>query len=645
MLYFVGMYQRLIYLMLAVCALLLLFCSREITTEMPAATYLNLESGVKYVGMETCKSCHANIHETFIHTGMGKSFDRATKNKSAAHYGPHTLVYDETSDFYYYPFFERDTMFIKEFRLKGNDTIHQRTEIVSYIVGSGQHTNSHIIDINGYIYQAPITYYTQEEKWDMAPGFRVKRNERFERFLTAECLTCHNHYPKQFDGSLNKYAEMPTGIECERCHGPGEVHVLKKLAGEVVDTSQYIDYSIVNPRDLPRDLQMDLCQRCHLQGIAVLEDDRTFYDFKPGMRLRDVMNVFLPRYTDSHEQFIMASQADRMRLSKCYQLSDMTCLTCHNPHKSIEVTGRDQYNNACKNCHAASNDEGCSLSEAARLAEGNDCSGCHMPPSGSIDIPHVNITDHYIARDNIKGMEKPKSGGERQFLGLKMLTKPNPSPLEMAKGYIAMFDKYVESPVMLDSAKYYLDRSALSVEAKAKTLVHYHFARMDYAAILALAGNNWPIFEQDGWTAYRIGEAHYQSGQFVQAERFFQKASEVMPFNLEFKEKLGVTLIQLQRASEGIAVLEWVLRENPKRSVALCNAGFGYVLQGDYEKGEAYYDRAIALDPDYEQALMNKAALRLLAGDKEAARTLLHNVLRLNPENQQAQHVLYTQLQ
>jgi protein O-GlcNAc transferase len=118
-----------------------------------------------------------------------------------------------------------------------------------------------------------------------------------------------------------------------------------------------------------------------------------------------------------------------------------------------------------------------------------------------------------------------------------------------------------------------------------------------------------------------------------------------MPFNLEFKEKLGVTLIQLQRASEGIAVLEWVLSENPKRSVALCNAGFGYVLQGDYEKGEAYYDRAIALDPDYEQALMNKAALRLLAGDKEAARMLLQNVLRLNPENQQAQHVLYTQLQ
>ena len=76
-------------------------------------------------------------------------------------------------------------MYIREFRLKNQDTIHNRIEKVSYIVGSGQHTNSHIIDINGYIFQAPITYYTQDRKWDMAPGFD-KNNSRFERLLATE---------------------------------------------------------------------------------------------------------------------------------------------------------------------------------------------------------------------------------------------------------------------------------------------------------------------------------------------------------------------------------------------------------------------------------------------------------------------------
>ncbi|MEN0004616.1 MAG: tetratricopeptide repeat protein [Bacteroidota bacterium] len=635
------MTRHLIYALLVLGALGLLFCSRDLPKGEVTQAYLNLKPEVKYVGMQMCRSCHANIHETFIHTGMGRSFDHAKPTKSDASYGSHALVYDEQSDFYYYPYFEKDTMFIHEFRLSGTDTVHQRTERISYIIGSGQHTNSHLLDINGYVYQAPITFYTHEGRWDMAPGFRQKENERFDRFLTSECLTCHNHYPKQIEGSLNKFANMPTGIECERCHGPGEVHVLEKLAGNIVDTSQQIDYTIVNPRDLPRDEQMDLCQRCHLQGIAVLEEGKSFYDFKPGMRLQEVMNVFLPRYTDSHEKFIMASQADRLRLSNCYKLSDMTCLTCHNPHQSIEATAQAQYNNACQSCHAKAEQKSCSAAEAERLAQGNDCAGCHMPPSGSIDIPHVNITDHYIARDNIRGKRKPSvtPTAKRQFLGLKMLTKENPTPLDMARGYIALYDKYVDSPIMLDSAQYYLQQSGGSDEAKAITLVHYHFARADYKAILAVAKNDWPVLLEDAWTAYRIGEAFYQNGAFAQAKTYFAAAVDGMPYNLEFREKLGVSLIQLKALPQAMKALKWVLDENPKRPVALCNLGFAYVLQNQFEQGEALYDQAIALDPDYEQALMNKAAIRLLYKDEPAARTLFDRILNLNPNNEQAKYM------
>jgi len=225
----------------------LFYCNRN----LPEPAYRNLAEEVQYVGMNTCKSCHANIHETFVETGMGRSFDHASRAKSDATFGDHALVYDEQSDFYYYPYFNKDQFYIKEFRLENGDTTHQRTEKINYIIGSGQHTNSHILEVNGYYFQAPITYYTQEGKWDMAPGFREKKNERFSRLLTSECFTCHNHYPKPIEGSLNKFSDMPTGIECERCHGPGEVHVREKLAGEIVDTAQFIDYSIVNPMTYP----------------------------------------------------------------------------------------------------------------------------------------------------------------------------------------------------------------------------------------------------------------------------------------------------------------------------------------------------------------------------------------------------------
>src|SRR5207244_3066802 len=145
----------------------------------------------------------------------------------------------------------------------------------------------------------------------------------------------------------NKFITVKTGIECERCHGPGETHVNEKTRGILVDTSKYIDYSIVNPKKLQRDVQVELCQRCHLQGISVLNDGKTFFDFKPGQPLNTVMNVFMPRYKGGQEKFIMASHADRMKQSKCYLNSNMTCLTCHNPHISVKFTPENHFNDAC----------------------------------------------------------------------------------------------------------------------------------------------------------------------------------------------------------------------------------------------------------------------------------------------------------
>jgi len=637
--------NKAIYLLLAITALLMIFCARDPITTFDQSVYENLHPEVEYVGMQTCKTCHSDIHTTFKETGMGKSFDHASREKSAASYTSHDIVYHAASDFYYKPYFQDSTLYIKEFRLNANgDTTHQRVEQIRYIIGSGQHTNSHIVEENGYIYQAPITYYTQEKRWDMAPGY-AGGNLRFSRLLAAECITCHNHLPQQVEGSMNKFVEMPGGIECERCHGPGERHVADKSEGILIDTSQFIDYTIVNPRDLPRDLQMDLCQRCHLQGVAVLEEGKNFYDFRPGMKLSEVFNVFLPRYTNTHEKFIMASQADRLRMSPCYQLTEeMSCLTCHNPHHSIETTAVSQFNNACKSCHQPQKVKlECAIPLAEREEEGNNCVGCHMPPSGSIDIPHVNITDHYISRQTARrgmGIDEVQKNEIAEFLGLEMLTKDQASPLDMAKGYLALYDKYVDSAIMLDSADYYLQRSKAPPEKQFKTRIHYHFTRQQYPQIIELA-QTLPLEQiTDGWTAYRIGEAYYKSGDFALAKDYFERATSFLPFHLDFQEKLGLAYANLRMLKEAEEVFTFVLKENPKRPVALSNLGFLQVVQQKYEEGEELYDRAIALDPDYEQALLNKAAILIQRSAVKEATEYLKRVLLINPANQQAQLAL-----
>lgn len=637
--------RKVIYFLCVFAAFLLVYCKQTSTSGKDALPYLNLHDTVDYVGMNTCKTCHSNIHKTFIHTGMGRSFDRASPEKSFASYGKHALVYDENSNFYYKPFFKDSTLYITEFRIENGDTTHKRTEIISYIIGSGQHTNSHIIDENGYIFQAPVTFYTQEKRWDMAPGFE-EENLRFDRFLTSECITCHNHFPEQVNGSLNKFEKMPNGIECERCHGPGGIHVRQKMQGILVDTSKYIDYSIVNPSDLPRDLQMDICQRCHLQGVAVLEDGKTFFDFKPGMKLSDVFNVFLPRYTNSHEQFIMASQADRLKESKCYtETIDLTCLTCHNPHLSVQSTDKMRYNKACNSCHKGKNIPFCSISAKELSKKENNCVACHMPRSGSLDIPHVNITDHFISKitavrnDTISDTEKNEIA---RFLGLKILTKEKAAPLEMVKGYIAQYEKYSPVQQMLDSAKFYLGRCELPIEKKFNTLIHYYFAAEDYNSIIKIADENTGLEITDSWTAYRIGEAFFKKGEPARALVFYKKAATAAPFNLDFQEKLGTAYVAIQYLPQAMQTFEFIIKENPKRKIAQCNLGYVKALMGKYEEAEKHYDFAIALDPDYEQALLNKVSLLFRKNDKAACLKLINRILKINPENKPARTLLET---
>jgi predicted CXXCH cytochrome family protein len=619
---------------LIIFSLILYSCSDNTA---PKSVFKNLGPEAEYVGMQSCLTCHSEVHKTYQHTGMGQSFAPAHQRNSDANFNVSQAIYEPNSDFYYFPFVKDSLMYVREFRLdETGDTIHNRVEKISYIVGSGHHTNSHIVDFNGYIFQAPVTYYTQDGKWDMAPSFREEGNLRFGRLLDSECITCHNHFPEHASGSLNKFTQMPSGIECERCHGPGSLHVEAINKGILVNTDKETDYTIVTPSKLPRELSMDVCERCHLQGIAVLEPGKTFYDFKPGMPLSEVANVFLPRFGDSDNQFIMASQADRLQQSKCYQQTDMTCLTCHHPHESVRQLQPTDLANMCLQCHQEPKDVLCSEKEEIRNGVNNQCHLCHMPKSGSLDIAHVSITDHKIQKYL---QTKGSTQADKTFYGLELLTKTKATPIDMTRGYLALYDKYATIPHLMDSIKHYLDQTEPGPKVF-NARIHYLFNKKDYKAIASSATTIDTSEITDAWTAYRIAQAYYYENNSINAIRFIEKAVKLQPLNLDFLDKEAVILMVLKRNKEAREKLEFILKENPKRAETLCNRGFLYVLQGNLPMGEYHYDKAISLNPDHEQALLNKAAVKMVYGKNEEAIALIQRVLKINPGNLQAQQAL-----
>jgi tetratricopeptide (TPR) repeat protein len=521
----------------------------------------------------------------------------------------------------------------------------------------------------------PMTFYTQKKHWDLPPGFENGFNTHFTRKIGLECMSCHNGYPNFVLGSENKYNSIPTGIDCERCHGPGSIHVAERQSGKIVDTSKYIDYSIVNPAKLSIDRQFDLCQRCHLQGNAVLKEGKSFYDFKPGQKLSDFISVFLPKYKNADEDFIMASHADRLKQSACFIKSyekvqnknslkpykeALTCITCHNPHVSVKETNKNVFNDACNNCHTANSTSNLLCSEKnvvlARNAKPGhapvkflNCVGCHMPSSGSIDIPHVSVHDHYI-RKPISKKEKDKI---KTFVGLYSINEKDPSSLTKAQAYINQYEKFDQNVSFLDSAASLLkDKKAEELFTNIRALIQLNFIKQNFQKIISYVTQ---IGEQrclnslfvkksfdnlDAWTCYRIAESYYYTNNLQGSIQWFKQAVNLAPFNLEFRNKLGSTLAALNNFKDAKEQFNFVIKENPKHVSALTNLGYVKLSEGMQAEAIKLYQIALKIDPDYEPLLLNLAGYYAFVKNKKEAKRYLEIILKKNPKNQKAKMAL-----
>ncbi len=564
-----------------------------------------------------------------METGMGQSWDRARPYKSKAIFGDNQLVYDSINNLYYHPYWKDSILHILEYRKEDGKIVHERDQTIDYIVGSGQHTNSHLFTVNNYLYQAPITFYTQLGLWDLAPGFENGQNSKFTRPIQQECITCHNFYPKIDPAAENRYSDVPTGIQCERCHGPGSIHVAQKQNGILVDIKTQTDYSIVNPRKLDRERQISVCQRCHLQGISVLNEGKTFFDFRPGMLLSEVMHTFVPRYTDSLDNFIMASHVDRMKMSRCFIQSDMTCLSCHNPHISVKKTSAAYWDEKCTTCHSSKGTT-CTAKDATGQVEKSKCVSCHMPMSGSKDIPHVQIHDHNI--------RKPLSSQEiksiAQFVRLACVSDQQaPGALTEANAFLNLFEEYESNALYLEKASSLLHTIPENERTNRwlSLSIRLYFLKNDFKQLIAVYHANSNLLSNaEAWTNYRLGEAFMQQGDMQEAIHFLKEANTQQSKNLEFINKLGEAYFKNKQVSLAQACFKQVLSLNSKNISANVSNAWCEHLAGNDAESIRFYKSALALNPDYYTALIGLAQLYVLQKNYGAAKPLALRAKKIN---------------
>ncbi len=378
--------------------------------------YQNTRPGVKYVGDEACARCHATIAETYRQHPMGRSlFPIAAAPPAGIERSNGKLLFEAQG--FEYSIAHRDgRVFHQETRRDASGRIVAQNEAeIQFVLGSGRQGFAYLIERDGFLFQSPISWYTHKERWDLSPGYE-KVNAHCDRPIKSACLFCHANQVEPVAGTLNRYQQpifRGHAIGCERCHGPGELHIGKSLivAGK--------DMTIVNPADLESSLRDAVCEQCHLNGRRrALRADRRDSDFRPGFPFYRFWTVLEPAGGPAENRFV--GQVEQTHESRCYQASRgrFGCISCHDPHRLPAIAEKTTYyRDRCLECHA---DRGCSLTKIVRLGRSpnDDCVACHMPRLPNSDVVHAATTDHRILR---------RSGGQDGSL----LPDENPKPSQL----------------------------------------------------------------------------------------------------------------------------------------------------------------------------------------------------------------------
>ena len=349
-----------------------------------------------YVGSSTCGGCHAAIFKKYSVSPMARtsgkvgsdSFQESLKTAKFTHAasGARYRVF-RSQEGLAFEYSRRDPLSNQE--LRGERRL-------DYYIGSGAVGRSYALAQNGFLFQAPVSYYSAPAKWEVSPGYQKTERIHLTRALEPDCLNCHASRLQHIAGTQNGYETVPFlegGVGCERCHGPGASHTDQLM----LDTTLRAR-AIVNPSKLAPELRDGICAQCHLTGEArVARKGRSLTSFQPGDRLADHVVSFVWS-AGGPQELKVTSHFEKLWQSQCKKTSGdrLWCGTCHDPHSVPTPEERKEFfRQKCLSCH---HDSACESPSKLREQSGDDCAFCHMPKGRAADAVHSVYTDHAIPR-------------------------------------------------------------------------------------------------------------------------------------------------------------------------------------------------------------------------------------------------------
>ena len=572
-----------------------------------------------YIDSRQCAACHRQIANDYGKTGMGRSFYRPASPNSAEDFTKNNQFTHTLSDTTF-SMLKRGTEYFQRRWQLGPDgkEINVEESRIDYVMGSGNHARSYLNrTAAGTLIELPLGWYPgpgNGGSWGMAPGDDTP-HPRTRRFVSYKCMFCHNGIPQipaaneAADSDPVFTGELPEGIDCQRCHGPGALHIRTVSTGGARPAA--IRASIVNPARLSPDRSMEICMQCHLETssnripAAIVRFDRGPFSYRPGEPLGDFMLSFdhAPG-TGQDDKFEAVSSVYRLRKSKCFLASagKLTCQTCHDPHKVPRGSGATaHYSNVCKQCHDAKQ-----VSRAGHPA-GQNCVTCHMPKRRAEDIPEMVMTDHLIAR-------KPPASDL-----LSKVVQPANTPYhgEVAPYYPLPFPANGENALYLAVAQVGLKNN---VEAGLPELARQIAQQKPKAPEFYIV----------------LGDAWEGLGKHREARQAYEQALQLRPDSVRALRAMALSLQEAGLGAEAAGALEKALKLAPSDPEAWYRYGILDAASGRAGAGVEKLRKAIGLDPSLPEKSRRLAEALLLTGDLDGAMAALADALKTDPYDEDA---------
>ena len=570
-----------------------------------------------YVDAKVCATCHSQIFKTYQVTGMANSFSSARLENTIGNAPTKDSQYYHAASESHFSVMQRSGKYYlrrDQVGYQGKET-NVEDKSIDFVIGSGRHARTFLHWTNrNTLQELPLGWYAENGgHWGMNPGYDRADQPGSRRTISYECIFCHNAYPQipsRHDGFGAEAAfltPIPTGIDCQRCHGPGSEHVKRARAPGA--TQQEIRSSILNPSRLATDREMEMCMQCHLQTTStalphsILRYDRAPFSYRPGEPLGNYI-LFFDRASPSADRFEIAQSAYRLRQSECFLKSNgaLRCTTCHDPHGAI--TGQAEmahYNGICRQCHQVESDA--AVTAATHTASSN-CVACHMPKRRTDDVVHVIMTDHRIQR------RKPEGN----------LLATIPISHEDDIGYHGEVVAYYPRP--LPSTPENLLYLAV---AQVRTWTNLRDGLPQLKRLLKL------YHSERGEFYLELADGLRVAGEAEAALPFYEESARRQPDSLTIRRMWATALMSLQRWTEAAEVCRSALQFAPDDPAGWYLLGQIYLGQQKVSDAVKAFHQALILDPESAEANNGLGIGLVTLGDRVGAEKAFREAIRLQP--------------